>query len=313
MSNLIPAERLAYFSAIREMVANEQYVDLLAFEGQEPNSAEFKRKAFAHYQPTAHDIIVTTYPKSGTNWTMQIAQQIAWLGESTYNFIHDVIPWPDSLMKTPVVSLDAELEPSPTGYRVIKSHLEAAYIPVNDKAKYIVVMRDPKEVVVSGFHFQNGFFEKMVGASVPLWAYVDGFVSNRFVYASWADHTAGWWQLRQRPNVLILYFHEMKSDTNKAIDQIATFLNVKLTTEQHAIVAEKSSHSYMKANNHLFSPPAPADYQTQGQIDMVRSGQAGQSGQILTPAQQAQVDRFSLDECARLSSDFPYRQTFMHL
>ena len=40
-------------------------------------SLELKQRAFAGYQPTRHDVFVATFGKSGTNWMMQIALQIA--------------------------------------------------------------------------------------------------------------------------------------------------------------------------------------------------------------------------------------------
>ena len=47
---------------------------------------------FGDYQPTQHDVIVCTYPKCGTNWTMQIAYQIAMRGQGEFEHINDVIP-----------------------------------------------------------------------------------------------------------------------------------------------------------------------------------------------------------------------------
>lgn len=312
-------ERAAYFAHVKQMIQSARYVELLTEEGAMINSEEFKRGAFkresfGNYVPTTSDVIVSTYPKSGTNWTMQIAQEIAWRGEAEFDFIHDVIPWPDATVKTAVAPLEdsAQAYQSPTGYRIIKSHLDAEYIPYNEDAKYIIVVRDPKEVLVSAFHFENGFFEKMVGAGVPLAAYVDGFLRGEFVYSPWAGHTAGWWVLRQKANVLILFYHEMKQNPSAAIQRVAGFLDVALTDAQFAAVAEKSSYAYMKAHNHKFSPPAPPDYPVQGKIEMVRSGQSGAAPHELTTTQQTAIDTFCMAELERLESDFPYGEVFMH-
>ena len=55
-----------------------------------------KMRAFKNYQPSKHDIFVCTYSKSGTNWMMQIAFQIANRGRGEFERIHDVVPWPDA-------------------------------------------------------------------------------------------------------------------------------------------------------------------------------------------------------------------------
>lgn len=310
--NEISPERRAYFAYVKEMMTTQRYVELLANEGKTITSDEFKRGAFGSYQPSAYDIIVTTYPKSGTNWTMQMAQEIAWYGEAEYDYIHDVIPWPDKAIKTPVVPLsDTRMaERSPTGYRVIKSHLEAAHVPYSDAAKYIIVVRDPKEVIVSGFHFENGFYEKMVGDVVPLVAYVEGFLTGNFMYDSWAVHTAGWWDLRNAGNVLLLFYPEMKVDPARAIQKIADIMEVTLSSSQFARVAEKSSYTYMKANNHLFSPPTPPDYPVQGKVEMVRRGDSGQAQSELSAEQQRAIDKFCAAELERLESNFPYTELF---
>ena len=49
---------------------------------------DLTRNAFGDYQPTQHDVIVATYPKSGTYWMIQIAHH-PWLvmlpAESNFN------------------------------------------------------------------------------------------------------------------------------------------------------------------------------------------------------------------------------------
>jgi len=47
------------------------------------------------YEPTRHDVFVSTFAKSGTNWMMQIAHQVSFRGEGDYEHIHDVVCWPD--------------------------------------------------------------------------------------------------------------------------------------------------------------------------------------------------------------------------
>lgn len=39
------------------------------------NSPRLKRRAFGKYIPCEHDVMVCTYSKCGTNWTMQIVTQ----------------------------------------------------------------------------------------------------------------------------------------------------------------------------------------------------------------------------------------------
>jgi hypothetical protein len=100
------------------------------------------KRGFGDYQPTEHDILVCASPKSGTNWMMQIAYQIALQGEGDFEHIHDVVPWPDPLWQTiPVTVEDGRVaQASPTGLRVIKTHLPWDKIPYSPDARYILVI-----------------------------------------------------------------------------------------------------------------------------------------------------------------------------
>lgn len=306
--------RQQYMNSVRAMLDAGDYVALLESEGAMVNSAEFKRQSFGNYQPQPYDIIVSTYPKSGTNWTMQIAQEIAWHGEAEFEHVNSAIPWPDATIKTPIAHLsDMHMrDHAPTGLRVVKSHLEADFVPYTSEAKYISVVRDPKDVLVSAFHFENGFIRRMVGDGVPLDAFVEGFLSQRFVYNDWADHVASWWALRDRDNVLVLSFEAMKRDPEKVIKQVAVLMGIELSAEQFAKVAHKSSYAYMKTHDHKFSPPTPPDYQEQGRISMVRQGKVGAGGEVLSAEQRDAIDQFCIDQLANLHSTFPYQERYMH-
>ncbi|MEM7117156.1 MAG: sulfotransferase domain-containing protein [Chloroflexota bacterium] len=312
MTTIEKSARQHYIDNVRAMMEADDYVTLLRDEGKRPNSLAFKEGAFANYQPTAQDVIVSTYPKSGTNWTMQMAQEIAWYGEAEFEHVDSAIPWPDTLSQTPIAPLSdtSMAERSPTGLRVIKSHLEDEYVPYSKEAVYISVVRDPKDVVVSTFHFENGFFERMVGGGVPLDAYVEAFLAKGFIYANWADHVASWWRLREYENVLLLSFEAIKEEPERAIRAIAELMGVELSSDQLAKVVHKSSYAYMKANNHKFSPPTPPDYPEQGQITMIREGQSGESARVLSDAQRQAIDQFCADELAALGSDFPYWERY---
>ena len=65
---------------------------LISFSTKRILSEKVKRKAFRGYTPTEHDVFVATFGKSGTNWMMQIAQQIAYRGEAEFEHIHHVVP-----------------------------------------------------------------------------------------------------------------------------------------------------------------------------------------------------------------------------
>lgn len=260
---------------------------------------------FAGFAPTEQDIFVATLARSGTHWMIQIALQTIYRGRAEYDYMYDVISWPDFFAGA-AVPLDDRSNLSPTGHRVIKTHLRAEHVPYTPDAKYICVIRDPKEYFVSTYYFipEAWAYLRYRQTSVPVW--LDLFLSNDLPFGSWAEHTAGWWALRHKPNVHVLLFNELKADRVRQTGRVIDFIGVDLSAEERDQVLEKSSFAYMSRRNHTFSPRvegAPV-------VEIVRKGDTGGGKELLDAAQRAQVDAFCKAELQRLGSDFPYDEAF---
>jgi hypothetical protein len=284
---------------------------MLRLMGRNSNAPSTKRRAFAGYTPTAADVIVATFAKSGTNWMMQIAQQIAYFGEAEFEYLHELIPWPEAPMtNVPARLSDAAIAAkAPTGLRVIKTHYERDYVPFSPVAKYIVVVRDPKDVFVSSYYFGKETFGALTGIDYSLAEWLELFQTADFIFGSWAEHTASWWSVRDEPNVLLLIYDEMKRDPRQGIQRVAELMAVPLTAAQLDKVVTKSSFAYMKTHEHLFSLPPPP-FGSNMSPTLIRKGESGASAELITQAQQAVIDRFCQAELQRLGSDFPYTAVF---
>ena len=261
---------------------------------------------FKDYSPSKNDIIIACLSRSGTHWMIQIALQIAHLGQADYEYLYDIVAWPDFL---PGVSIKLSDPPpkSPTGLRVIKTHSPAHLVTVNDSAKYIIVIRDPKEVLTSLYHFVPKAFAFLGLQTGPTNSWVEKFIKHQVPGGWWAEHTVSWWALRDKPNVHIVTFTNLKADPSGEIDRISNFLGVALSLEQRQQVIEKSSFHYMKSINHKFSPII-------GDTDMpvvIRDGKVGSGGELFTKDQLVRIDDFCRSELNRLGSDFPYDQMFL--
>ena len=103
-----------------------------------------------HYMQWPKDLFISTYPKCGTTWTQHI----------TYLILHDGIPLPPHQQMDIVWPHLEEVGKEfvrdratiAGGYRLIKTHFPYRMTPMNSRAKYIYVARNPKDCVVSFYH-----------------------------------------------------------------------------------------------------------------------------------------------------------------
>jgi hypothetical protein len=269
-----------------------------------------KNNPFRNYTPGGHDIVVAAYVKSGTNWMMQIAHQLAFHGNGEFEHIHCVVPWPDMADGGPMSGYAIPVEDnsvwmaSPEQRRVIKTHLDWTLLPYSEDARYISVIRDPKDVFVSSYHF---FVRGAVRTPMSVDTWFRLFLSEGFpLWGSWASNTASYWAQRYKPNVLIVSFKAMKRDLRGTVRRVAEFLDMRVSDEVIDSVCERSSFEYMKQVDEKFRvwKMVPWGRET----TMVRRGAQGGSSELLTPEQQRQVDEFFMAELKRLGSDFPYEE-----
>jgi hypothetical protein len=269
-----------------------------------------KQNPFRGYVPTEHDVFVATFAKSGTNWMMQIAHQLLFHGKGEFEHIHCVVPWPDSRQFGPMSKYAIpEEDPSvwmasPEHKRVIKTHYNWEMLPYSPEARYIAVIRDPKDVFVSNYHF----FGSVIGPAMPpVQTWLNLYLSANFVMGgSWAVNAAGYWAQRHRPNVRVFSFKAMKRDLRATVCEVADFLGVRATDAMIQEVCEKSSFAYMKRNDNKFFMWNLIPWQSQ--VAMVRKGSQGGSSELLSAEQQRQVDAYFMAELKRLGCDLPYEE-----
>lgn len=280
-----------------------QYLKSMAVARKVMGSPKIKSRAFRDYTPTEHDVFVCTYSKSGTYWMLQIVTQIAGLGSAEFEHIHDLVPWPETPSPGPVHLKQPTWQSSPSKIRAVKTHAEAQFVPYNDQARYIIVLRDPKDVLVSSFHFSESILPGIASIGAEVWT--DTFAKSETPYGSWPEHVASYWAWRDRPNVKFVTFAEMKSDLDNVVRDVAAWMGVELTIEALAQTVMKSSFAYMKQHEAQFAPPTPS-----GKSNLIRSGEVGESAEFLTAAQRQQVDNAMRQQLKQLGSDFPYDQFF---
>jgi len=108
--------------------------------------------------------------------------------------------------------------------RVIKTH---NYFDHRYK-KIIYVVRDPRDVMLSYYHFQRKYDQ--IDDSYPLERYVDNFINGTLgseEWGTWYENVSSWIMTRHKdPNFLFLRYEDMIENTLRELTRMAVFLGV---------------------------------------------------------------------------------------
>lgn len=198
-------------------------------------AANYRHELLLADPPLHDDLYIVAFPKSGITWLSFMMANIHLkcsglnVKASYFNIdsyipdIHTTRRLKDNILTFP-------------GFRVIKSHSE--YNPFYRKIIYLA--RDPRDVMVSYYHFttQLGYFK----GDIP------GFLrSKEFGVDAWRRHAKGWLeQTKASQGINFFRYEDMKREPGKVLDQIYGILGVQLPPDvlEHAV--QRSSFNEMK-------------------------------------------------------------------
>ena len=223
------------------------------------------------YKPDPTDVFIVTPPKCGTTWMQQIVHGLRTRGSMDCDEITRVVPWID-------MAHDSGIDiyaPQVAHPRAFKTHSTMDEVPKG--GKYIVVLRDPKDALLSHYYFFEGFFFEKGSIDIETFAR-EHYMPGRDIY----KHITALWDQRNDENVLPLCYENMKADLPQTVERVAEFIGIPLDDELKEIVIRQSDIKFMQAHENQFEDHIirekrsavmrlPAD----GQLSKVRDGQVG--------------------------------------
>ena len=201
------------------------------------------------FEPRPSDVIISPFPKSGTTWLQQIVHGLRTRGDMDFDDISRVIPW---IKTAHDLGLDLE-EPQGAAPRAYKSHLGWQEVPKG--GRYIVVFRDPKDILVSLYRFLEGWLFEPGSISIASWARQQ-FIGNRDPgRPGYWGHLSSWWEARNEENILLLCYEDMLGDLPDCVTAIAAFAGIELDDELLDLVVRQSTIDFMLAHKSKFDEP----------------------------------------------------------
>src|SRR3712207_6222805 len=124
---------------------------------RELHSHHFDSTIWNDFRFRDDDIVIGTYAKSGTTWTQQIVSQLIFDGAEGIN-VAETSPWLD--IRIPPKEVKLPLVEAQTHRRFIKTHLPVDALVFSEKAKYIYIGRDGRDVMWSMYNHHSNFIPK---------------------------------------------------------------------------------------------------------------------------------------------------------
>nr|XP_037272442.1 sulfotransferase 1A2-like isoform X1 [Rhipicephalus microplus] len=251
------------------------------------------------------DIYVVSFPKTGTTWVQEIVYLIvtgldfrsaaARNMEQRFPFLEYFYPGVSTIENSPDT-------------RMIKTHLPYSLLPESvhtENPKIIYIMRNPKDVCVSLYHFTR--LIKETGYEGSFKDFFESFLKGHVSYGPIWKHYLEWWEHRNDPNVLIVSYEDLHKDACNVIQRIALFLGQPLRDDEVTAIAEHCNFSHMAHN------PA-ANYEHWRKLGFVnlqeggfmRKGIVGDWKNYLTPEMNSQMDAWIEEKFGDTGLSFVY-------
>uniref|UniRef100_H2Z1K8 Sulfotransferase n=1 Tax=Ciona savignyi TaxID=51511 RepID=H2Z1K8_CIOSA len=215
--------------------------------------------AYNDWQPRSDDIIISTFPKTGTTWMRDVCRHLIYEHDSIEFQFTKLFLGPHVYLETGTEEKYELLDKLPWKRRILGTHLSAGMMNLErirkSGAKIIYVIRNPKDQMVS-------MFNMMKSLSNPDNQTMQMFPSdfNDFALAAlegkvlvnlkpgqnYFDHILSWYPHRHDENVMFLYYEDMKKNPAEEIAKLAKFLDVYISEEGAKNIADLTSFEKTK-------------------------------------------------------------------
>jgi len=226
------------------------------------------------------DIVISTPAKCGTTWTQMLCALLIFDGPDFPAPLSEVSRWLDQTIR-PLDDVRA-VYAAQSHRRFIKTHTPLDGLPVRDDVTYVIVGRDPRDVMISmEHHRENMDLERVLtlrGEAVgnddldnlPSPPPISDDPSERFrAFARETQpgvlslthvlhHLDTGWQLRHSPNVVLCHYADYSADLPSEIVRLADAIHINVTADRARALAAEATLERMRGRAEDVLPNAGA-------------------------------------------------------
>ncbi|XP_076813617.1 sulfotransferase 1C2-like [Clavelina lepadiformis] len=314
VANYIPADdRPDVTPLIEDLVKALQAPSVSDWKGHKfapPFKAETVEWQYNNWQPSEKDVLVASFPKTGTTWMSQIVKHIIYKDNEETLKMAKVLTANNTYLESGTPLNYEVMEKLPWERKIWGTHNPANLINMNrlmeNKCKIIYVMRNPKDQFVSWYNMCMTFPHRKAEAMAKLYpsdwndffqVYINGKQPMSDKEGEWyPDHILSWYPYRDQENVLFVMYEDLKKNPATEIGKIAKFVGVNRSDTEIDEIVEATSFESMKrdaSNIH-------------NQLSFFRKGQVGSWKNHFTVAQSELMDQKFREKISGTDITFTY-------
>lgn len=179
--------------------------------------------AWRHRTVGPTDTLLVSFPRSGSTWLRFMLAAAASTEPVEFDSVDQIVP----LIGHTATDRAAEWG---THGHLIKSHERFSHLYVRRSQRFIFLIRDGRDVVVSYYYYclRNGWW---VGDFA---GFLEAFLRGRLDgYGSWQSHVEGWLgEAASGRDHLLVRYEDLHADAAREVRRCAEFLQMPLTEER---------------------------------------------------------------------------------
>ena len=192
------------------------------------------KPSFRRFAIEPDDVFIVSYPRSGNTWVRFLVGNLIASSPTTFANVDERVP---DIYKTDIETLSRSQRP-----RYLKSHetVDSRYPTV------IYVVRDPRDVLVSYYHYKMRLNRIPDGHSIA--GFAKGFIKGSLdSFGSWADHVSGWLNSREGSSgFLLVRYEDLLEYPYRETERITDFLGISCSQARVRQAVEQASFSQMR-------------------------------------------------------------------